>query len=290
MRPCIGSRAGRRSEGFTRRRGEVTRAGFALTVDAGARTEVVVTGVLRLKPRSIPGSYLVPAVWSRHLWMHRTRPHREFDLDYLLGPLRTWARVGPIDVTVDVPSSWSLEGATMAADARRDESSGRRPLGFVLETVDGRTRARGRTSVDAGAILTVRMTHPASGVHHGGPFLGIGGAPGADGGFRTRLGYEVAAPSFLLYSLTADTDWNTRVVVTPMVELASPWMFIVPSFGLGVGLPVRVTPDVMVGARIQGSMHLGPLGFVTTVDLYPTLLRAGSPGGSQVSLYASWSM
>ncbi len=272
------------------RAAQVTRVGFDLTVQAGARTEVVVTGVIRLEPRFVPSGYVWPAVQARHPWLHRARPRRVFDLDYLLGPIRTWARVGPIDVTVEHPDGWTMEGATLSADGVRDGGPGRAALPFAIDRSDGRTRARARTSADAGALLTLKMSHEGGWVHHGGPSLAVGGAVGPGGGFRTRVGYEFAAPGPLIYSLNADTDWTSRVIVTPMVELASPFLFLIPSFAIGVGLPVQLAPETLVGARVEGSFNFGPLGFVTALDLFPSRLSTAAPGGSQVTLYARWSM
>lgn len=104
------------------------------------------------------------------------------------------------------------------------------------------------------------------------------------GGFRMRLGYEVAYPSYVLYSLNVDTDFQDEVVVAPVVELASDSvMFIIPSVGLGLGVPVRVWPEVDVGLRGQLTLQWPLLGVVTSLDVYPGM-DTEAPGMFQATL------
>ena len=86
-----------------------------------------------------------------------------------------------------------------------------------------------------------------------------------------RFGYEVAAPEWLLYSVSADTDFGDLLKVAPTIEVASSQVLILPSFGIGVGAPVLILPEVQVGARVQGTMQFGPVGFVTSLDAFPGL-------------------
>lgn len=268
----------------------VQRSGFDLSVAPGGRTEVVATGVLLLSARSIPSNYAVSAIRARHPGLHRSTPRQVFDVDYMLGPIRTWGRVGPIDVTVDLPSSWRLEGATVSPELDPMPPHRGRPVTFTSERSGERTRGTARTGTDAGMVLSLQFTREEGLVHHGGPFVGLGGTVGPNGGFNTRIGYEFAAPAQVVYSVSADTDWSTRVVLAPTVELASPWVVLLPSFAAGLGLPVQFAPTIEVGARVQGAMHLGPVGFVTSVDLYPRLLSNDAPGGVRVSLFGQLSI
>jgi hypothetical protein len=115
----------------------------------------------------------------------------------------------------------------------------------------------------------------------GGLLLGVGGATGSTGGVRGRIGWQFGAPDWLLYSLTLDTDFQHRVIVAPLVEAASPMIVIVPSLGFGLGVPVQVAPETRVGARLQFDLHFAPIGFVTSVDIYPS--KGSSPGYTQAT-------
>ena len=49
----------------------------------------------------------------------------------------------------------------------------------------------------------------------------------------------------------------------------TPWLILIPQFSLGLGLSVRLAPEVDVGIRLQATLAYGPLAMVTSVDLYP---------------------
>jgi hypothetical protein len=111
--------------------------------------------------------------------------------------------------------------------------------------------------------------------HHvildGGPIIGVGGALGAGDGFRMRLGYEAGflgtreiTKRSWPGSLVADTDFTRSLVLAATVKHVST----LGLFGLGLGVPVRVLPDVATGLRIEGDFFLGPLGFVISGDVW----------------------
>lgn len=54
---------------------------------------------------------------------------------------------------------------------------------------------------------------------------------------------------------------------------------ILPSLGLGVGIPVAFAPDMQVGARLTLDVHSSSLGFVSALDVFP------SDGTAQVLLF-----
>jgi hypothetical protein len=57
----------------------------------------------------------------------------------------------------------------------------------------------------------------------------------------------------------------------PMVTAATDSIFvIIPSVGLGVGVPVQLAPDLRVGGRVALDVHFPLIGFVAALDLYPT--------------------
>ncbi len=250
----------------------VDRAGFLLAAEPGSRHRVVVTGRTLGGKGWVPHDYSTDAVNARHLVVSRqVEEDPMYDIDYLLAPIRTWKGDPRIDVRVTFPSRWHLAiGGWRSpgwAASREGESA-------VL--------TRSMTAKEA-AVLRMSIVIPAPQLHNGGPLVAAGGTFGPTKAARGRIGYEVAPRPWLFASATADTDFRRRFIVTPLVEAATPAILIIPSFGLGVGVPVQIAPDPRVGARIQGDIHFFPVGFVTSVDLYP---RFGSalPGFAEVSL------
>lgn len=253
------------------RSGKVDLLGFNLMAEPGRLHEIVVTGSMWPGHRTHGEGYSSAAVVARHLLLSTKRSGGPvYDLEYLIAPIQTWKGDPRIDVRVSYPSRWELSIGGSGSPGWTRAKNG-----------DSTVMTRSIVARDA-PVLTMEIEPPTSSFRNGGPLLGIGGTLGTYKGVRGRIGYEVAAPSWLLYSLTADTDFRRRLILTPLVEAASPAVIILPSFGLGVGVPVQVAPDPRVGVRAQADLHFYPVGFVTSVDIYP---RLGSlPGFTEVSL------
>jgi hypothetical protein len=64
---------------------------------------------------------------------------------------------------------------------------------------------------------------------------------------------------------------------TPLVEVASDQVLIIPSFGLGIGAPFRLEPERAAGARLQASLALFKLGVVGSLDWF----ARGADGSSE---------
>ena len=111
----------------------------------------------------------------------------------------------------------------------------------------------------------------------------IGGTVDDSSHLRARLGYEFAAPKWLIYGLTLDSDFTTDLVVSGMIEAATPFVLMLPSLSGGVGVPVRVLPEAEVGIRIQLGVQYPVAGFVTSFDIYPGL-DADDPNMFEVTL------
>ncbi|SEU38857.1 hypothetical protein SAMN05443639_12914 [Stigmatella erecta] len=73
--------------------------------------------------------------------------------------------------------------------------------------------------------------------------LGGGARLGEASRFMARLGYQLAAPESFLHSLSVETDFREQLVLTPLTQYATPQLFILPSLGFGVGVPVQVLPE-----------------------------------------------
>jgi len=72
-----------------------------------------------------------------------------------------------------------------------------------------------------------------------------------------------------------------------MAELATPALLIIPSFGIGLGVPVQVTPDPRPGVRIQGDLHFYPVGLVVS-EREPMTPLTGALVGEALKLGKAW--
>ncbi|WP_240356472.1 hypothetical protein [Myxococcus eversor] len=244
------------------------RFGFTLTLPPGKEGDLVVRGVVRLERRFLSSGYVWPAIKARHVLLS-PGPARatHWDIDYLLGPIRTWAGNPELHVTVRVPSTWEV-GSSPDASART-----------APVATDWRLRHEGSqvvaerhlTAASAPEWLNVTLTKPVPWWTPGGVQLGLG-LRSLDGiRLLARLGYQFAAPEAFLHSFSAETDFHKQLVLTPLSQYATPQVAIIPSLGLGLGVPVQVLPDVRPGLRLLVDLHFGPVGAVLNWDHYPEL-------------------
>ena len=231
--------------------------GIELDVAPKAVRKVTAKGRLVPGEAWAPGHYMqYPAGVARHLWLQPENRSGVYELEYRIAPILTWGKAGPIEVLIRYPREWQVSAEGVTAQDRREVSGENMEMRWTM-----------RADQIPSLILGVHL--PRNRFHPGGPLIGIGGTFGDAGGFRTRLGWELSAPDWLLYSASMDTNFSDTVVLTPAIEAAAPWVLIIPSFGAGVGMPVRVKPETEVGIRLQLSAAFGPVGFVTSFDMFP---------------------
>lgn len=227
-----------------------------LTLEAGASTTITATGTLLPGRLTVP-SYLRDATTVRHpLLGQRTSLPTTFDLEYLLSPLRSWAGAPRISVSLNTPGDW---GAPEVLVTDTGSPTPRLVTGtdFVLDSAISER-------------LAIRVTLPPRQLFSGGILVGLGGSVLSPSGLKFRIGGEFAAPGWLLWSLCAETNFTTQYVVVPAAEaVLDSLLNVVPSFGVGLGVPVRVTPSADVGGRVQLSLHWPWVGAVFALDVFP---------------------
>jgi hypothetical protein len=253
----------------------LAREGFDMSLPAGGRAEIVVTGRMRPGQTRYSRGYVYNPAEGRHLLLHAgdTEP-RVFELDYLLSPIKTWAEVHRMEVSIRYPTSWSMNPSFYGQPNRSQAQWQERTEG---DTIVKTTVTDGKATPEAlGNVLELFITLPGASVEHGGPFVGVGGVVGDNdaSGFRMRFGYEIASPYWLVESLTVDTDFTKRLVIAPNVEAALPHIVLIPilpSLSVGAGVPIQILPKVTVGARLLGTFQIWALGFAAAVDIFPAL-------------------
>ncbi|MBN1946842.1 MAG: hypothetical protein JW797_14305 [Bradymonadales bacterium] len=251
---------------------QIGRYGIPLTLAPGQISELVVQGVVE-PAESFRPAWVRSAVETRHLLLSTRSPDRIVDLDYLMASQHCWASVGPLQVTIRYPRSWLFTAGAIPDFQPYSEVVSIQVGDDWTSNEEGALQVVSTTVASgAGTRLAASFTRPASKFSFGGVLLGLGGAVDDSGGFRMRVGVEVAAPDWLLYSLNVDTDWSERFMITPTVVAATGSPSFLPiGFGVGLGMPIEILDDFRVGVRAQVDMVFGPLGFVTSFDLFPGL-------------------
>lgn len=266
----------------------LARHAVAVDVEAGARVEIGVTGTLGLGPSiSYDLPLVIPAVQARHPLLQRDdTSDRSHVLHYLASPAARWTPAHRLVVRLTRPPSWSSDGSLWFLGKERsvveDRSKATEAEGAVEQVYmhEGPARAGAR-----GILVAAQLTIPHALPLIGGPFVAIGGTLGQGidlEGFRGRIGWEIAAPRWLFESVSVETDFRRRVVVTPALEAMSPQLFFLPAIGVGAGVPIQLLPSVTPGIRLQASLQVFFVGFTATVDIFPGL--PASEGVYQTSL------
>lgn len=170
-----------------------------------------------------------------------------------------WTSVGPTTMRIRAPSDWDVSvHAERPLDDRAQDGA------RVLVWTPGEADA---TSPEVVGVELARGVH-AEPIRHGGPFLAVGGT--VDRGFWGRLGYEIGLGEWFLLSVAADTDFESSVILAPLLEVASYGLAIVPSFSFGVGLPVQIWQQApLAGLRLEASATFYAFAFVASVDYFP---------------------
>lgn len=248
------------------------RTGMRLAVAGQTRAWLVVKGTAAAALQRTNRGYVLPAVRGRHLAVAHEREDMAYDLAYLVSPIRTWAKAGEVTVKVTWPDT--LEGfVSMGQGALGYEES----PPYDYEPMDSVATGEGRSAsftlrpenVDR---LALRFVDTAPVANWGGPTLQLGGTIGNSGSFRMGLGWEASLPDWLLWGVSAESDFDRFVAVIPYVKVASPFMLVFPSMGLGVGAPTLMEKDqkTMTGLRFMVDWQLGPIGVLIPFDWYPT--------------------
>jgi hypothetical protein len=246
------------------------RTAFRVRLAAAARSTLVFAGPLDATYRDNPnvyGGFAIPAYQARHVVLaSNDRRDATYAYHYLLAPLWTWggARVA-IAVEIDVPGRWRFSPPILEPLAMRQPWS--------TTTTGGRTIARAVLAGDAKGApgLPFSFDVPRRPLLNGGPLVGVGGAFGDAHGLRLRVGYEVARPNWMVYSLALETNARDRLSGALVAEAATPCVAVViPSLGLGLGPVVEHRPgQTATGARVQTTLAWPLVSAVLHVDAFP---------------------
>jgi hypothetical protein len=248
--------------------------GMRFVIAPGAQSTVVATGYTLPGPDGrLREGYSLSGNRARHLVLgHDSDTDRSitYAFDYLVTPIHTWSHVGDIDVEIHFDDSWDL-------DVSLDTPTGVIRAGALTDHEDTKIVRLHTTGSEQAQRLRMRFAVEPWPIYNGGPFVGLGAEVIGPDAFRIRGGYEIAAPEYLVHSLSVDTNFDNHVVLTPAVEALTPvFVFFIPSFGVGAGVPVRILPDVRVGIRGQLTVGWPVVAFALSIDHYPGTTGPGS--------------
>lgn len=107
-----------------------------------------------------------------------------------------------------------------------------------------------------------------------GAVVGIGARlRGKDARPWLRGGWEFSVAPRMLHTLAVESDLR-RITVVPSTEIGTGGWFILPALSAGVGVPVRVHPELRPGARVWGGLNYPIVGIVGGYDVFPAVGRA----------------
>jgi hypothetical protein len=252
---------------------QLRRTGFTLGVDAHGRADLVFEGEMEPVYRELGfdrEEFVIDGIYARHPWLStEPRYDERVEYAYALSPIRSWGGSPPIDVSVRLTNGlrWVPDSA------------------WTVGLEGGAVVARTTVAARDASVLRFTAIRPGTTVLNGGPFVAAGGRVGP-AELRTRLGYELAGPRAVIYSAAVETSFHGRTTLVPVVEVASPDLLVlIPSFGLGVGVPVqlRSSAPALVGVRAQVTVSFPVVSLVVPFDWFPG--GAGSEQG-QIAMLA----
>jgi hypothetical protein len=230
---------------------------FRLALRGGERRELRVRGSFTIPPSIDPCT--IEGVFARHPYAASGRRTRSYVLRYVQAIADRPERPYKLEIHARFPSTW--EGAIGAAEAVPLRTSQGRGFSVMTGSV---------TVMTDTDMVFIEMLHPRSPLLNGGPFIGAGYAFSSDSGLRVRVGYEIAAPAWVLESIALESDLRRRLTVIPAVEAITRWQALSPYiFGAGVGIPVGIRPEARLGARAQLSASFWLVTLRGSVDVLP---------------------
>jgi hypothetical protein len=247
------------------------KVGFALFLRAGEATDLVLRmsfflrvarGVLFMDcdtQREVQHRHPIAAVGHDDGWI---------DLEYMAWTNRGADANGPVALRLHHPRAWRGYVDLFDPDGRLDDPP------TPVQKDDGADDVV--EQMLAPFTPKVQVFHLGFGfdpgpIYNGGPYFAAIWSFGPDSGMRARVGYEVAAPIWLLDSLSLETDVRREATLVPAAEAVT-WGWIGGLrliYGLGAGVPVRVRPETRVGGRLQLTASAGIVTLRGAFDLYP---------------------
>lgn len=128
-----------------------------------------------------------------------------------------------------------------------------------------------------GDRIVVELATAPREIAPGGPFAAVGAALHPELAFRWRAGWEMFAPDFIAHALAIEGDHRGEVLLVPSSEVVTSSVLLLPSFGIGVGLPIVIQPAVEAGIRGQISLAFPWISVVGTLDLLPSRAAFARP-------------
>jgi hypothetical protein len=251
-------------------------ATFELTLPAHQKGVLLFAGELHAIAKDWEHEpYQSSGLQTRHMYLVKENGATTAHYRYLVHPIRAWGGDPEIDVRVHLDSS-SLDfkaGSDVGEPPR--EGVKRREVRWTEE--DGGVHHATFRASEVSA-LDFRIELPSPPLVFGGPTLGIGGRLDR-AELRLRAGLEGSILSkHWVEGIHVETDASKQWTLVPSVEACTPDAYvIIPSLGLGLGVPIRMDAGApaRVGGRASLTVHFPLIGVVLPVDYYPAEDRRG---------------
>jgi len=252
-----------------------------------ARLVVHIPQALRVDASPRAGDLQLPTLVKRHPTMAQyPGPATAVSVPILsVAATLRWKTVTRTQARLRYPGQWELLPSVPECVAETPTQSGcthalsdsERELVWEMAT-DGTKPALLRQEV---ALRPQRSYFSNGGLLVGLVWGGGGDCLGCSSAFRGRAAYEVGLSTWGLLGLAGEVAPRSRVTVIPTLNrvLWFPQFFHpFPAMAGGVGIPVRVSPNPMVGGRLEASLawpvaSLFSVGFGGTLDVFVTPSR-----------------
>ncbi len=248
------------------------RTPFRVAVGAGARARLVFEGRLtpvRYRRDESSRGYALPAIVARHIFFapsaSRSWDRSEDEFFYMISPLSRWA--GDPEVLITVRHRRDNDFVP-----RSLESAWTKSKEGDVEVETASVRASSRKNLRFG------LSYTPFPLVNGGPLIGLGPRIGREE-LRVRAGYEFSGPSYLVYGLSAETNFREYMTAVASIDLATPnFIFLIPSLAVGAGVPVQLRKGepTRVGGRMTLTISWPLVSFLFPVDYYPVANSSGS--------------
>lgn len=255
---------------------------WRVTLPAGSEAvTVVIKATVEPPPRR--GGDGLSAVATRHLVLGDSSAEKDRHLDVLTSALRCRANDYQLIFELERPDRWYVATHHLSGEVA-DRVDAAEEAKLRPSKRQGRTLLRLASGGAESPRLGVVLTEPGELFHRGGPVIGAGVRLGQ--GFEMRLGWEVAAPDWVLYTLNLESDFSETFRIAPVVQVASPADPGIPmAFVFGLGAAIDVAPKVEGAIRLQATLQIFIVGLSLATDIY--VVR--DPVGAKISLMAELS-
>lgn len=241
----------------------LNKIGFKFDYLPNEQNILKVTGVISLEPTSIWYGMTTAAIYARHPFLNKKISKDDEIFHYLITPIETWKSVGEIEINAEYPDDWSISYNKFSPNISKKE------------TLNNITKDYFLFSDTIPLIFTMNIEKQNQYFYVGGGNIGFHRIGKND--FATRIGWEFGIYHGVFVNTIIAIDYETNFYDFHQFCISAlpstPWLSLVwPSFGAGIGLPVRLeNKNIYTGIRLRTDFSWGLFNISMNWDFIPEL-------------------